>query len=193
MSELTHSVEALLFVASEPLSVRELSGLTDQAPERVERALDALADRYAEGRSGMVLERAAGGYGFRASAETAEVCARLVNRPSARGLSPASMETLAIVAYLQPVSRPEIARIRGVTADTAVAGLIERGLIEEAGRADTPGQPVVYRTTGAFQRVFGLDGLEGLPSPAEFDLTEADHQALRSRLHLVADQRAGQA
>ncbi|MGZ4431935.1 MAG: SMC-Scp complex subunit ScpB [Gaiellales bacterium] len=193
MSELTHAVEALLFVASEPLSVRELSGLTDQAPERVERALDALADRYAEGRSGLVLERAAGGYGFRASAETAELCARLVNRPSARGLSPASMETLAIVAYLQPVSRPEIARIRGVAADSAVAGLIERGLIEEAGRAETPGQPVVYRTTGAFQRVFGLDGLEALPSPSEFDLGEADHQALRARLHLVADQRAGQA
>jgi segregation and condensation protein B len=193
MSELTHTVEALLFVASEPLTVRELSELTDASPERVERALDALSDRHAEGRSGVVLERVAGGYGLRAAQETAEVCARLVNRPSAKGMSQAALETLAVIAYLQPVSRPEIARIRGVGADSAVAGLIERGLIEEAGRADTPGTPVVYRTTGAFLRVFGLADDEQLPALSEFELSEADHQALRARLHLVADQRAGQA
>jgi hypothetical protein len=116
MSELTHAVEALLFVAPEPLSVQELAALTDAPSERIERALDMLGDRYGEGRSGIVLERVAGGWGFRASAETAEVCARLVDRPSARGVSQAAMETLAIVAYLQPVSRPEIARIRGVQA-----------------------------------------------------------------------------
>lgn len=193
MSELTHSVEALLFVASEPLSLQELAALTDAPPERIERALDALGDRYGEGRSGVVLERVAGGYGFRASRETAELCARLVNRPSAKGLSQAALETLAIVAYLQPVSRPEIARIRGVGADSAVAGLIERGLIEEAGRADTPGAPVVYRPTTSFKRVFGIDDEQGLPGLSDFELAEADHQALRARLHLVADQRAGQA
>ena len=193
MSELTHSVEALLFVASQPLSVKELAAFTDAPPERIERALDALGDRYGEGRSGVVLERAAGGWGFRASRETAEVCARLVNRPSAKGLSQAALETLAIVAYLQPVSRPEIARIRGVGADSAVSGLLERGLIEEAGRADSPGSPIVYRATNAFQRVFGIDEQHGLPELSDFELTEADHQALRARLHLVADQRAGQA
>jgi segregation and condensation protein B len=193
MSELTHTVEALLFVASEPLDLRELAELTDQAPERIERALDALADRHCEGRSGVVLEKTGAGYGFRACSEAAEVCTRLVDRPSARGLSQAALETLAIVAYLQPVSRPEIARIRGVGADSAVAGLIERGLIEEAGRADSPGSPVVYRTTSAFLRVFGLGHDEPLPALADFSLSEADHQALRARLHLVADQRAGQA
>ncbi|HYW28349.1 MAG TPA: SMC-Scp complex subunit ScpB [Gaiellales bacterium] len=193
MSELTHTVEALLFVAPEPLSLRELCELTDAAPERVERALDALADRHSEGRSGVVLEKVGSGYGLRASKETAEVCARLVDRPSAKGLSQAALETLAIVAYLQPVSRPEVARIRGVGADSAVAGLIERGLIEEAGRADTPGTPVVYRTTSSFARVFGLGDEEPLPALSDFELTEADHQALRARLHLVADQRAGQA
>jgi len=193
VSELTHSVEALLFVASQPLSLNELASLTDAPPERIERALDALGDRYGEGRSGVVLERAAGGWGFRASRETAEVCARLVNRPSAKGLSQAALETLAIIAYLQPVSRPEIARIRGVGADSAVSGLLERGLIEEAGRADSPGSPVVYRITNAFQRVFGIDDQQGLPELSDFELTEDDHQALRARLHLVADQRAGQA
>ncbi len=193
MSELTHSVEALLFVASQPLSLKELASLTDAPPERIERALDALGDRYGEGRSGVVLEQAAGGWGFRASRETAEVCARLVNRPSAKGISQAALETLAIIAYLQPVSRPEIARMRGVGADSAVSGLLERGLIEEAGRADSPGSPVVYRVTNAFQRVFGIDDQQGLPELSDFELTEDDHQALRARLHLVADQRAGQA
>jgi len=194
MSELTHTVEALLFVASEPLTLRELCELTDAAPERVERALDALADRHSEGRSGVVLERVGSGYGLRAAQETAEVCARLVNRPSAKGMSQAALETLAIVAYLQPVSRPEIARIRGVGADSAVAGLLERGLIEESGRGDTPGQPVLYKTTGIFERAFGLEeGLASLPGLGDFDLPDADHEALRARLHVVADQRAGQA
>ena len=86
MSELTRAVEALLFISTEPLSVRELAELTESPPERVERALDALLDRYCEERSGVILERAAGGYGFRASAATADVCARLVERPPARGL-----------------------------------------------------------------------------------------------------------
>ncbi len=194
MAELTHTVEALLFVASEPLTVRELAALTEAPPARVERALDALGDRYGEGRSGVVLERVAGGYGFRASQATAAACARLVNRAQSRALSQAATETLAVVAYLGPVSRPEIARIRGVAADSAVAGLLERGLIEESGRGDTPGQPVLYRTTNLFERTFGLeDGLATLPGLGDFDLPEADHEALRARLHVVADQRAGQA
>jgi segregation and condensation protein B len=194
MAELTHTVEALLFVASEPLTVRELAALTEAPPARIERALDALGDRYGEGRSGVVLERVAGGYGFRASQATAAACARLVNRAQSRPLSQAGTETLAIVAYLGPVSRPDIARIRGVAADSAVAGLLERGLIEESGRGDSPGQPVLYRTTTLFERAFGLDeGLASLPGLGDFDLPEADHEALRARLHVVADQRAGQA
>ena len=193
MSELTRSVEALLFISTEPLTVRELAELADCPPERIERALDALLDRYCEERSGVVLERVAGGYGFRASADTAEVCARLVARPPAKGLSQAALETLAVVAYLAPVSRPEIARIRGVASDSAVASLLERSLIEEAGRAETQGNPVVYRPTTIFRRAFGLEDDESLPPLTQFELTDADHQALRARLHLVADQRAGQA
>ena len=193
MSELTRAVEALLFISTEPLSVRDLAELAGAPPERVERALDALADRYCEERSGVVLERVAGGYGFRAARDTAEVCARLVERPPAKGISQAALETLAVVAYLAPVSRPEIARIRGVASDSAVANLVERGLIEEAGRAETPGNPVVYRPTTVFRRTFGLEDDESLPPLSQFELTEADHQALRARLHLVADQRAGQA
>ena len=110
-----------------------------------------------EGRSGIVLQQVAGGYAFGAAREAAEACARLFERPIERGLSQAALETVAIVAYLGPVSRPEIARIRGVAADSAVASLVERGLIAEAGRESGPGGAVRYRVTTLFERVFGLE------------------------------------
>ena len=190
MTELTHVVEALLFVASEPLTVAELAAAAEAPPERVERALDALAERHAEGRSGVVLERVSGGYGFRAAESTAEACARLTSRPGDRGLSAAAMETLAVIAYLQPVGRPEITRIRGVSAEASVAGLLERGLIEEAGRDDGPGAAVLYRTTTVFDRVFGLErGLDDLPALPDDDAAATSE--LRERLHAVAAQRDG--
>jgi segregation and condensation protein B len=189
VTELTHVVEALLFVASEPLSVSDLAAAAEAPPERVERALDALSERYAEGRSGLVLERVSGGYGLRASRATADACTRLMARAPDRNLSPAALETLAVIAYLQPVGRPEVARIRGVSADGAVATLVERGLVEEAGR-DEGGGAVLYRTTGAFERVFALaEGLSDLPPLP--DLGETETGDLRARLHAVAAERDG--
>ena len=159
-------------MSAEPLTVSELAAAAEAPPERVERALDALAERHAEGRSGVVLERVAGGFGFRAAATTAEACARLLQRAPDRQLTPAALETLAVIAYLQPVARPEIARIRGVSADAAVAGLLERGIIEEAGRTDERGGAVLYRTTSVFDRVFGLEhGLDGSAAAARRSAT----------------------
>jgi segregation and condensation protein B len=186
VDRLARTLEALLVVASQPLSLDELGAATEEAHERVETALALLSGRYREGRSGIVLERVAGGWAFRAAREAAEACARLVERPAQRGLSQAALETLAIVAYLGPVSRPEIARIRGVAADSAVAGLVERGLIAEAGREDDGGA-VRYRPTPLFERVFGLAGAHDLP-PLD-DLAD-DTVALRERLEAVADRRA---
>ena len=137
----------------------ELVEATEDDAERVETALRLLRDRYTEGRSGIVLQHVAGGYAFGAAREAAEACARLFERPVERGLSQAALETVAIVAYLGPVSRPEIARIRGVAADSAVASLVERGLIAEAGRENGPGGAVRYRVTPLFERVFGLESL----------------------------------
>jgi segregation and condensation protein B len=145
-----------------------------------------LAERYREGRSGIVLEKVAGGWAFRAAREAAAACARLFERPVQRGLSQAALETLAIVAYLGPVSRPEIARIRGVAADSAVAGLLERGVIAEAGRDDGVGGAVRYRTTPLFERVFGLESLSQLP---RLDDLGADADQIRERLASVAEQR----
>jgi segregation and condensation protein B len=180
VDQLARTVEALLVVASAPLSVDELAQAADDDAERIETALGLLAERYREGRSGIVLEHVAGGYAFRAAREAAAACDRLFERPIERGLSQAALETLAIVAYLGPCSRPEI---RGVAADSAVAGLLERGLIAEAGRDDGAGGAVRYRTTALFERVFGLESAAALPRLDDLGETAAE---IRERLHSVA-------
>jgi segregation and condensation protein B len=187
VDRLARTVEALLVVASAPLSVEELCEATDDDRERVETALGLLRERFGEGRSGIVLEQVAGGYAFRASRDAADACARLFERPVERGLSQAALETLAIVAYLGPCSRPDIAQIRGVAADSAVASLVERGLVCEAGREAAPGGAVRYRTTPLFERVFGLESLASLP---RLDDLGGDANELRERLLEVAEARA---
>jgi segregation and condensation protein B len=185
VDRLARTIEALLVVASQPLAVEELCAATEDGTERVETAIALLQERYREGRSGIVLERVAGGWAFRAAREAAEACARLFERPIERGLSQAALETLAIIAYLGPVSRPEIAKIRGVAADSTVASLVERGLIAEGGRDDAAGA-IRYRTTPLFERVFGLESLSQLPRVDEIG---PDADTIRERLHAVAEKR----
>ena len=183
---LARTLEALLVVASAPLSVDELAAAAGDDEARVESALELVLERFSEGRSGIVLEHVAGGYAFRASRGEAQACARLVERPVERGLSPAALETLAVAAYLGPVSRPDVARLRGVAADTVVAGLVERGLLTEAGREPGGGGAVRYRTTELFERVFGLESLSALP---RLDDLGDEAEQIRGRLEEVAAQR----
>ena len=185
LDALARIIEGLLVVATAPLSTEELCEAAGESEERIETALGLLGERHREGRSGIVLEKVAGGWAFRASRDAAEACARLFERPVQRGLSQAALETLAIVAYLGPVSRPEIARIRGIAADSTVAGLVERGLIAEAGREDGGGA-VRYRVTPMFERVFGLESLAELP---RLDDLGDDADVIRSRLTAIAEQR----
>jgi segregation and condensation protein B len=185
LDQLARTVEALLVVASSPLSVQDMAEAADDHPERIESALGLVRERYSEKRSGIVLEHVAGGWAFRASRDAADACARLLERPAQRNLSQAALETLAIVAYLGPCSRPDIARIRGVAADSAVANLAERGLIAESGR-DGEGGAIRYRTTPLFERVFGLESLSQLP---RLDDVGADADEIRERLHAVAEKR----
>jgi segregation and condensation protein B len=185
VDELARTIEALLVVASQPLSAGELSAAADDDVERVEEALGLLAERYREGRSGIVLEHVAGGYAYRASTAAADACARLFERPVEKGLSQAALETLAVVAYLGPCSRPEVARIRGVNVDGVIAGLVERGLVAEAGRDDEFGA-IRYRTTPLFERVFGLESLAALP---RVDDLGADVTEIRARLETIAEKR----
>jgi segregation and condensation protein B len=182
---LARTIEALLVVASQPLSLADLTAATADDAERVETALALLSDRYREGRSGIVLERVSGGWAFRAARDAADACARLFDRPVERGLSNAALETLAIVAYLGPCSRPDIARIRGVNVDGVVSGLVERGLVAESGREHEIGA-IRYRTTPLFERVFGLESLAALPRVDDLgdDVTD-----IRGRLEAVAEKR----
>jgi segregation and condensation protein B len=185
LDRLARTLEALLVVASQPLSVDELAGAAGEDAERVEMALGLLGDRFREGRSGIVLEKVAGGWAFRAAREAAEACGRLFERPVERGLSGAALETLAVIAYLGPCSRPEIARLRGVAADSVVAGLVERGLIAEAGRDESVGA-VRYRVTPLFERIFGLESLSELP---RLDDLGGEADVIRGRLEAIAEKR----
>jgi len=184
-AELARTIEALLVVASQPLSLADLREAAEAEASDVEQALELLAERYCEGRSGIVLEQVAGGWAFRAAAEASDACARLFEKPVEKGLSQAALETLAIVAYLGPISRPEIARIRGVNVDGVMAGLVERGLVAEGGRENEFGA-IRYRTTPLFERIFGLESLAALP---RVDDLGDDVAQIRERLEAVAEKR----
>jgi segregation and condensation protein B len=182
---IARTLEALLVVASQPLAVEEMAAAAEADPAQVEEALEILGERYAEGASGIVLEHVAGGWAFRASADASVACARLFEKPTEKGLSQAALETLAIIAYLGPVSRPEITRIRGVNVDGVVSGLVERGLIAEGGRDNEFGA-IRYRTTPLFERIFGLESLAALP---RVDDLGSDVTVIRERLEAVAEKR----
>jgi segregation and condensation protein B len=184
-TELAKTVEALLVVASQPLPVEDLAAAAEVDVLHIGEALEILSERYSEENSGIVLELVAGGWAFRASAAASEACARLFEKPVEKGLSQAALETLAIVAYLGPMTRPEVARIRGVNVDGVIAGLVERGLIAEGGRENEFGA-IRYRTTPLFERIFGLESLSALPRADDLG---ADVTEIRERLEAVAEKR----
>ena len=177
---LARQLEAVLFLSPEPLSVKDLCGLAEVAPGPVQRALQELEARYGSD-SGLELAEVAGGFTLRTRADVAEICDRLRNRPPEDRLSPAALETLAVISYMEPIGRPEISRIRGVQADGVVTALVERGLLEETGR-DEPGGPIMFRTTRTFQERFNIKGAGELPPMERFELTGPEAEAIRARL-----------
>ena len=188
MNELARIVEALLFLSSEPVPVPDLAEAAEVGEGEVVEALQRLREHYAEGYRGVVLREVAGGFTLATDPVAERAARRLLARPRTPPLTQAQAECLGIVAYLQPVSRPEIARIRGVASESAVGTLLERGVIEEAGRSQFGA--VLYRTTDLFQKLFGLASLEGLPEPAAFDPSPEDEGELRERLTRAGEQRA---
>jgi segregation and condensation protein B len=188
MTELERVVEALLFLSPQPVSTAELAAACDASEAEIDRAIDALEGALTEGERGVVLRQVAGGHTLAADPVAEDAARRLLSTPRTPPLTQAQAETLAIVSYLQPVSRPEIARIRGVSSESAVATLTERGLIEESGRSRFGA--MVYRTTPLFERLFGLANLDQLPDPSRFDPTPEDERELRERLLKACEQRA---
>jgi segregation and condensation protein B len=187
--EIDRTVEALLFLSPQPVGVEELAEAAAVGAGEVVESLARLREHYAEGFRGVVLRELAGGFTLATDPSTEEAARRLLARPRTPPLTPAQAETLAIVAYLQPISRPEVTRIRGVASDSAAATLHERGLIEEAGRSRFGA--VLYRTTELFLQLFGLRGLDELPDPARWDPTPDEAGALRERLLRAGEARIG--
>jgi segregation and condensation protein B len=175
---LAAQLEALLFLAPEPVTLEELADALQVSEEAVERTARVLEDEL-EGR-GLVLRTVAGGLQLVSHPDAEEAARRLLARPRTPSLTPAQAETLAIVAYLQPVSRPEVARIRGVASESATSALNDRGLIEEAGRSQFGA--VLYRTTPLFLKLFGLESPEQLPDVAQWDPSPEEAAVLRDRL-----------
>lgn len=188
-AELERLLEALLFLSSDPVAPAALADATERDVDEVEAALAALGTRLAQERRGIVLRELAGGWVLASSPEAEDAARRLFGKPRTPPLTPAQAETLAVIAYLQPVSRPEIARIRGVNAESAAATLIERGVIEEAGRSQFGA--VLYRTTELFLRLFGLRSVDELPDVTAWDPSPEVAASIRDRLLRAGEARLG--
>jgi segregation and condensation protein B len=190
-AELERTLESLLFLSAEPVTAAALAQACEAELHEVVTALERLREHYEYERRGLVLRELGGGYVLSSHPAAEDAARRLLARPRTPTLSPAQAETLAIIAYLQPVSRPEIARIRGVNAESAAATLLERGLIEESGRSQFGA--VLYRTTELFLRLFGLTALDQLPEITAFDPSPELEEELRERLLRAGEARAGSA
>ena len=166
--ELNRTMEAILLVAVEPLPPRLLAELVEEPVERVEDALAELAQSYERDRRGFVLTRIAGGARLQTHPDLAPYVERFANREVSHRLSTAALETLAIVAYRQPVSRGQISSLRGVNVDGVTRLLEQRGYIEVVGHAEGPGQAALFGTTYLFLERLGLDSLDQLPPAAGF-------------------------
>jgi segregation and condensation protein B len=167
-AELGRTLEAILLVAVEPLAPQLLAELTEEPVERVDEALDALAASYERDRRGFVLARIAGGARLQTHHDLAPYVERFANREVSHRLSTAALETLAIVAYRQPVSRGQISALRGVNVDGVTRLLEQRGYIEVVGHAEGPGQPALFGTTDLFLERLGLGSLDDLPPVEDF-------------------------
>jgi len=180
VSELARQLEALLFLSPEPLPVVTLCEVTEESPGAVQRALAELAERHGPA-GGLEVAEIAGGFALRTRSDLAGVCDRLRERPPEDRISPAALETLAVVAYLEPISRPQISRLRGVAVDSTVTSLVDRGMLEEAGRP-AEGGAMRYRTTRLFQERFGLRRAGDLPPLERFELSGPEAERVRLRL-----------
>jgi segregation and condensation protein B len=162
---LSVQLEAMLFVAAEPVSTAQLAAALDIAPSVVERGLNELDTALAN--RGLRLQRNAGRFQLTTAPQLAELVERFLGLEATTHLSRAALETLAIIAYQQPVTRPQIDSIRGVNSDSMMKSLLHKGLILESGRADGPGRPILYSTTPEFLQHFGLSSILEMPSLAK--------------------------
>jgi len=170
-------LQSLLFVADKPLSVQQLQECTGLDRKAIQQALEELAATHREGAGGIVLAEVAGGWQLRTDPSSAEYVRRLL-RVKPQRLTRAAVETLAIIAYRQPITRPELEDVRGVDSGAVVKALLDRKLVKILGRKEEVGRPILYGTTREFLEFFGLKDLASLPTLREFQELSQEHQEL---------------
>ena len=181
-AQLSGAIEAMLFVTDEPVGVIELADMLEADPKLVEQALVDLREKLEREQRGIQLREVAGGWRLYTHPAYHDLVEKYVLSWDTRKLSQAAMETLAIVAYLQPCTRAGVASVRGVNSDSSINSLVEKGLIREAGQADAPGNPTLYATTRGFLEKFGLRSASDLPDLDDFAPDDATRQLIRERL-----------
>ena len=181
-NQLAGAVEAMLFVTDEPVGVIDLADMLEVEPAQVEETLVQLSERFEREERGIQLREVAGGWRLYTHPAYYELVEKYVLSWDTRKLSQAAMETLAIVAYLQPCTRAGVASVRGVNSDSSINSLVEKGLVREAGQADTPGNPTLYATTRGFLEKFGLRSTKDLPPIEDYAPDEATRTLIQERL-----------
>lgn len=180
--ELKSILESLLFVTDEPLPVKKLADLTGRNVDEVKTALDELKEDLVSGGRGIRLKSIAGGFRLFTDPQNRVYIEKLVLSSEFRRLTQAGLETLAIIAYKQPITRAEMAAIRGVSVDSVLANLLAKGLVKELGKEDVIGRPTLYGTTERFLESFGLESLEELPELEGFEPDEETQRKIRFKL-----------
>ncbi len=181
-SQIAGAVEAMLFVTDEPVGVITLADMLEVDPKLVEAALIELAEGFERDGRGIQLREVAGGWRLYTHPAYHELVEKYVLSWDTRKLSQAALETLAIVAYMQPCTRATVASVRGVNSDSSINSLVEKGLVREAGQADTPGNPTLYATTRGFLEKFGLRSVADLPDLDLYAPDDATRALIRERL-----------
>lgn len=187
-NQLTGAIEAMLFVTDEPVGTIALADMLEVEPGEVERALVELREALEGENRGIQLREVAGGWRLYTHPAYHELLERYVLSWDTRKLSQAAMETLSIVAYLQPVTRSGVASVRGVNSDSSINSLVEKGLVREAGVADAPGNPTLYATTRAFLEKFGLRSTADLPDLDQFAPDDDTRAFIRERLSATREE-----
>ena len=176
------ALEAVLFVCTDAVTTKHLAEIFEREASEVEEALQGLQKRYEVEDKGIILKQIAGGWRLFSNPKFHEVIEKYVLSLDPRKLSAAALETLSIIAYSQPVTRAGVASVRGVNSDSSINSLIEKGLVKEAGVADTAGSPILYATTNKFLENFGLNSIKDLPNIEDFAPDEETKRFIFERL-----------
>lgn len=188
-SHIPAAIEALLFVSDEPVGALVLADMLEVDVKTVQKALDVLRERLSDEESGVQLREVAGGWRLYTHPRYHALIEKYVISWDTRRLSQAALETLAVIAYCQPITRAGIASVRGVNSDSPVNSLVEKGLVREAGKdSSSPGQPMLYTTTRSFLEKFGLASVRDLPDIDQFAPDEESRELIRERLGVTRSQ-----